>query len=96
MAGHRQAANGFEAFLKDYPAVPEAPDEPWLREEQAEVLGKALERLEAPERLLLRLIYWDGVSYEQAARVTGIPANSIGSMLSRARSRLRALLEGNS
>lgn len=74
-------------------ASPEAPDEPLLRLESAEALETALSKLEPEDRLLLRWIYWDGRSYEEVARMSGIGLNSLGPTLSRVRARLEAALK---
>jgi RNA polymerase sigma-70 factor (ECF subfamily) len=55
-------------------------------------LNGALERLPVRDGLLMRLIYLDGASYEDAAQLLGVPLNSISPWVGRAKSRLRALL----
>ena len=67
--------------------IPEAPS--WRPEEAEEAL-----RLLPPEdRLLLRWIYWDALSYADVARLSGMKENSVGPALSHAREKLKAVLE---
>ena len=58
-------------------------------ERQEEVL-KLLRRLPAKEREVVRLFYLEGRSYEEISTALNIPVNSIGSVLSRAKKRLKA------
>lgn len=53
----------------------------------------ALERLGDGDRELLMLVYWDGLDGARAARVLGRSHGSVRVALSRARRRLRRLLE---
>lgn len=53
----------------------------------------ALERLPEDQRSLLLLIGVEDLSYDEAARVLGVPIGTIMSRLSRARDRLRRTLE---
>ncbi len=55
-------------------------------------LGRALARLPSRDRLLLRLIYNDGCSYEAAAKFIGAPLGSISSWIVRTKEQLRNLL----
>ncbi len=87
--GRRQARES----LAPMPPSPEAPEEPLLRAESREKLELALARLEPGDQLLLRWVYWEGLSYAQVARLRGVEANSVGSLLGRVRSRLREALE---
>ncbi len=56
-------------------------------------LLEALERLPEDQRHLLLLISLEGLSYAEAAVVTGVPIGTVMSRLARARERLRRLLE---
>lgn len=56
----------------------------------------ALERLPEAQRSLLLLIAVEGLSYEEAARVQDVPIGTVMSRLTRARERLRHLLNGDS
>lgn len=57
-------------------------------------LDKALLGLSPEQREVLLLVAVEQMSYEQAARVLGVPTGTVMSRLSRARERLRAVLEG--
>lgn len=54
---------------------------------------RAIECLRDPDREVLALVLWDGLTYAEAARVLGCSENAVGIRLHRARRRLRALLE---
>lgn len=56
-------------------------------------LDQALSRIDAPARLLCRLIAIEGLSYAEASEATGVPVGSIGPTLIRAKKKLRELLE---
>lgn len=66
-----------------------------LAEEQRmqELLG-VLDRLPKRERDLIVLCVWMELSYEEAAEALCLPVGTVGSRLSRAKRRLRGLLEG--
>ncbi|MFC3505547.1 RNA polymerase sigma factor [Micromonospora krabiensis] len=55
---------------------------------------EALSRLRRPEREVLTLCLWEGLDYESAARALGVPVGTVRSRLSRARARLRQLVDG--
>jgi RNA polymerase sigma-70 factor (ECF subfamily) len=57
-------------------------------------LTHCLQRLPADQRAVLLLVAVEDMSYEEAAKVLGIPIGTVMSRLSRARSRLRELMEG--
>lgn len=57
-------------------------------------LSRCLQRLPAEQRAVLLLVTLEDVSYEEAAKVLAIPLGTVMSRLSRARSRLRELMEG--
>jgi RNA polymerase sigma factor (sigma-70 family) len=50
--------------------------------------------LPRPEREVLALVAWDGLSYEAAALALDVPVGTVRSRLSRARARLRELAGG--
>lgn len=52
-------------------------------------LAAAIEALPARDRLLVRLVYEDGTSYAEAARVLGLAEGSVSPMLLRARQKIR-------
>ena len=57
-------------------------------------LQRCLLRLPEEQREVLLLVTLQDLSYEEVARVTGTPIGTVMSRLSRARSRLRELMEG--
>jgi RNA polymerase sigma-70 factor (ECF subfamily) len=61
--------------------------------EDRERVHGALERLPPRERLILKLFYFDGLSYRAIAEVLKIPANSVSPFLTRAKETLRKLVE---
>ncbi len=70
-----------------------APAAPGLVAAEAAALVRAeVERLPDTDRDLMRLTYWQGKSYEEAAALMSWPIGTIRSRLSRARGRLRVRL----
>ena len=57
-------------------------------------LSRCLQRLPAEQRAVRLLVALEDMSYEEAGKVLGIPMGTVMSRLSRARSRLRELMEG--
>ncbi|MFI6785007.1 RNA polymerase sigma factor [Micromonospora sp. NPDC050276] len=53
----------------------------------------ALARLRRPEREVLTLCLWEGLDYDSAAEALGVPVGTVRSRLSRARARLRTLVD---
>ena len=58
-------------------------------------LQRCLLRLPAEQREVLLLVTLQDLRYEDVARITGVPIGTVMSRLSRARSRLRELMEGS-
>ena len=52
-------------------------------------LERLLEELEGEEAQVVRLYHLEGKSYDEISQQTGMPTNSIGPTLSRARAKLR-------
>lgn len=76
-----------EAVLAELPAPDTAHDRIALAD-----LDHCLQQLPVPQREALLLVALEELSYEDTARVTGVPVGTVMSRLSRARTRLRALL----
>ncbi|HKB54538.1 MAG TPA: sigma-70 family RNA polymerase sigma factor [Ramlibacter sp.] len=57
-------------------------------------LQRCLLRLPPDQREVLLLVALEGLGYEQVARITSVPVGTVMSRLSRARSRLRELMDG--
>ena len=62
--------------------------------DQALDLQRCLLRLPDDQREALLLVSLQDLSYEDVARITGVPVGTVMSRLSRARHRLRELMEG--
>jgi RNA polymerase sigma-70 factor, ECF subfamily len=56
-------------------------------------ISRCLQRLPADQRAVLLLVVLEDMSYKEAARVLAIPMGTVMSRLSRARSRLRELMD---
>ena len=61
-----------------------------VRGEEAALLLKALPALPARDRMLLRMLYWEGFSHAQAARALGLAEGSVSPLLQRAREALKS------
>lgn len=59
-----------------------------------QVLFGRMERLSFEQRASLELVALDGMTYEEVADILGIPAGTVKSQVSRARSMLSAFYEG--
>ena len=68
-----------------------ATTDPTGRRQLAE-LDRALARLPAEQREVILLIGMEGMAYENAAQILGVPVGTIRSRLSRGRERLRELM----
>ena len=76
----------------DFQAVPRPADQ--LDKLVHRDLVSAMARLRPEYRELLVLVGVEGLSYQQAAAITGVPLGTVRSRLFRARTRLMAKLEG--
>ena len=92
---HLSSSSSRRAREEARPRAPssEAPDEPLLRTERAGEVETALASLQPRDRLLLRCIYFDGLSFATAARMAGVKESGLGSLLLRARERFREAFE---
>jgi len=68
------------------------PEEVVLQNDSAALLRMALEKLPPNFREVLILRELEGMSYREIADITGMPAGTVMSSLSRARGRLRQVL----
>jgi RNA polymerase sigma factor (sigma-70 family) len=57
--------------------------------EERERLHRALEKIPAREKLILKLFYFDGLSYKSISEIMRIPVNSVSPLLIRAKDSLR-------
>jgi RNA polymerase sigma-70 factor (ECF subfamily) len=74
--------------LGDMVAQAEA-DEPEQRIGNREEVGKLLGELQGSEAAVVRMYHLEGKTYQEISRTVGMPENSVGPMLSRARAKLR-------
>lgn len=73
-------------------ASPEMPDRAPPAEDRilnAEEIERLLEGLDATEAKIVRMYHLQGNSYQEISTAVGMPENSIGPILSRARSKMR-------
>jgi RNA polymerase sigma-70 factor (ECF subfamily) len=77
---------------------PEADDGPAAAKgiERLEEVDALLRRLKGREREIVRLYYLEGRTYEEISTDTDVPVNTIGSVLSRARKKLREMAKASS
>ena len=87
----RQVAAGVTVNVDDVEGEMAAPD---AGTAQALDLQRCLLRLPEDQRVVLLLVSLEDLSYEEVAKITGVPVGTVMSRLSRARSRLRELMEG--
>ncbi|APW36740.1 RNA polymerase subunit sigma-24 [Rhodoferax koreense] len=73
----------------------EAPSSPESGLELAIDLQRCLLRLPQDQRAVLLLVCLEDLSYAEVAKITGAPVGTVMSRLSRARSRLRELMDGS-
>ena len=64
-------------------------DEPEQRIGDREEVGRLLGQLQGSEAAVMRMYHLEGKSYQEIGRTVGMPENSVGPMLSRARAKLR-------
>ncbi|MEV5691394.1 RNA polymerase sigma factor [Micromonospora globbae] len=99
LRNRRRAARRHRAALLRIPptaAVPDVADEIVGRMHDARQLAAAaaaLHRLSRADREVFLLCVWSQLDYTAAAEALGIPVGTVRSRLSRARTRLRALVE---
>ena len=63
-----------------------------LPPDERERLFRAMEQMPERDRLLLKLLYFDGLSYKSIAEMLAMPLNSISPVLLRAKESLRKLV----
>jgi RNA polymerase sigma-70 factor (ECF subfamily) len=87
-----QEATEFDETLFSPDSRNPNPEEAALRNDSGTVLQKALKMLPPNFREVLILRELEGLSYKEIADITGMPAGTVMSSLSRARDRLRQAL----
>jgi RNA polymerase sigma-70 factor (ECF subfamily) len=82
----------------DYRAPEDLPDVAVRPQQQDGIemreLGRALQHLSPEQREVLLLVALEDLSYDETARILGTPVGTVMSRLSRARERLRQILNG--
>jgi len=89
-AGRRRT---FPALGNHEPLDHAAPHEALCRREAVELVTRALAELSDPLREVLVLRHYEGLSFEQIARLTGTPASTLKSRFALALTRLRIRLQ---
>ena len=87
-----QEAGEFDENLIPPDSCAANPEEVLLQDDSSTLVRKALENLPANFREVLILRELEGMSYREIATITGIPAGTVMSSLSRGRDRLRQAL----
>ncbi len=87
-----QEATEFDETLFSPDSRSPNPEEAVLRNDRGAAVRKALETLPPNFREVLVLRELEGLSYKEIADITGMPAGTVMSNLSRARDRLRRVL----
>jgi RNA polymerase sigma-70 factor (ECF subfamily) len=87
----RKLVDGHSAVpLGDMVAHAESEElEPEQRIANREEVGRLLGELQGSEAAVVRMYHLEGKTYQEISRSTGMPENSVGPMLSRARAKLR-------
>jgi len=85
--------NGHTRLIQLAPDDTEAAQKGMEKLEEVEAL---LRKLAGKEREIVRQFYLEGRTYEEISTELNLPVNTVGSMLGRARSRLRALSNSGS
>ncbi len=93
----RMRANKVRGEVVDVDVVEELPglDGRDVTESQLalEEVDAALELLPSEQRAVIALVCIEGISYKEAAEITGVPIGTIMSRLARARQALHAILD---
>jgi RNA polymerase sigma-70 factor (ECF subfamily) len=88
---------GTGSIIKSVPTdsmpEPEDHDDGYHHNQSLEQVHELLARLPKGVREVVRMYYLEGRTYEDISAQLGIPVNSIGPLLSRARQRLRTKLQ---
>ncbi len=93
-AVRKQISRGQEVPINDYDSAFSAKAEQPARIEMIEV-SKALQQISEDQRQVLLLVVLEGLSYQEVSEVTGVAVGTIMSRLSRAREKLRRIVDGD-
>jgi RNA polymerase sigma factor (sigma-70 family) len=94
IGSHRQARRRGTAVALEDSDLPETAAQQDIVLETQDVLA-ALDQLPEEQKSLLLLIGVEDFSYDEAARILDLPIGTVMSRLSRARRRLRSIIEGD-
>ena len=75
-------------FADDTPQPDRIMEESELREQ----LGRLMQKLAPQYRQVVTFFYFQGLSYDEIADITGVPSGTIGSAIHRAKTQLKNLL----
>jgi RNA polymerase sigma-70 factor (ECF subfamily) len=85
----RDAIRKGDAKIDDVPDSTEGSLAEIKSLERLDEVDRLLRKLSGKEREIVRLFYLEGRAYEEISTETGVPVNTIGAVLSRAREKLR-------
>lgn len=85
----RDAIRKGDAKVDDVPDSAEGSMAEIKSLERLDEVDKLLRKLSGKEREIVRLFYLEGRTYEEISTETGVPVNTIGALLGRAREKLR-------
>lgn len=77
----------------DPPSLAPGPDANLLREEDADLVGRALDRLGGPCQEIIELRYFGDLSYEEISKTLHLNPKTVSSRLSKCLDKLEALLK---
>jgi RNA polymerase sigma-70 factor, ECF subfamily len=91
LRAHRRRSEPLDAVAE---MAGEDGRETFLRRLEMQEVAKAFAQLPEDQRVVMSLVVLDGMSYQQAADVLGVPIGTVMSRLARARGKLAAGLSG--
>ncbi len=86
-----QAENPETGLTLDPPSSAPGPDDVLLKAENLQLIGYAMERLEAPCREVIELRYFGDLSYEEISRELNLNEKTVSSRLSKCLDRLEKI-----
>src|SRR5262249_31588016 len=89
----REPSDPFDERIHADAEVEDDPERLLLRKAERQLVAQALAELPVHSGEVLVLREWEGLSYREISAVMGVPIGTVMSSLSRARGRLRRVLE---
>ena len=77
------------------PRMPEGEAKPSAALDTLDEVGKLLKKLPEKERTVVRMYHLEGLSYEEISEELDVPVNTIGSILTRARRKMKGEENGD-